>query len=149
MQNVFQSKRSKEPLKGRKFRGQKVSRFREFFGHSRKFIPAKSYFDGSSRNIARKITKNGVKIRKIHQKSEGSRKFIPAKLNFRLWRSRKFIPDQPGHKTIRQGHAYVLQQDQCAHRSLASSGINHRPSDVMSIRLTSKRSIACLQPYKF
>ena len=38
-------------FKGRKFRGQKLSRFREFFGRSRKFIPAKSQFSGRSRKF--------------------------------------------------------------------------------------------------
>ena len=38
-------------FKGRKSRGQKLSRFGEFFGRSRKFIPAKSQFSGRSRKF--------------------------------------------------------------------------------------------------
>ena len=79
-------------FKGRKFRRQKLSRFREFFGRSRKLIPAKSYFTLQVAKYHLKFDKNCTKIKKKCKNTGRSRKFIPAKLNFGPRRSRKFIP---------------------------------------------------------
>ena len=78
-------------LKVETFAG-KNFRYFAIFGRLQKFIPAKSYFHKSSRNIAWKIAKNSVKIRKFDQNFPRSRKLIPAKLNFYHRRSWKFIP---------------------------------------------------------
>ena len=88
-----------------------------------KFLPTKTHLHGSSQNIARNITRNGVEISKIHQSLERLWNFIPANLNFHHWCSPKFITWNILPAKRRVQIFQTFQQSFC-HYSLSFPGCN-------------------------